>query len=163
MNTRRWLAPFLRRNTSSAGFTLIESVIVILLLSILAAYVLPKAFSTSAMTLESQARTLASDLQRAQHLAATSGQTVLVCANNTTYLLQQGGTCPSPLPATQTTQPVFVSLGNGVTFTSRPALSYNSMGQPSAAANFTIKASDTTASYTVSVAALSGLVSMAKP
>lgn len=167
MNTRRSLAQFRQSVQASAGFTLMESVVVILLLSILAAYVVPKAFSTSSLTLEAQASTLAADLQRAQNLAATSGQTVLVCIgpslNPNTYLLQQGGSCPSTLPANQTTEPVFVVLGNGVIFTKRPALSYNSMGQPSNVADFQIKASDSANSYTVSVAALSGLVSIAKP
>ena len=146
-----------------------EAVIVILLLSVLAAYVVPKAFSASAITLQAQANTLASDLQRAQNLAVTGGKVVLVCADNTTYLLKQqaqpSDICPSPLPAAQTTEPVFVTLGNGVTFTARPALSYNSMGEPSNSnvTTFTIQASDTTTTYTVSVAALSGLVSVATP
>lgn len=163
MNARPSLGTFDRRVTASAGFTLLESVVVIVLLGILAAYVVPKGFGTSSLTLEAQARTLAADLQHAQNLAATSGQTVLVCTSANRYLLQQGGSCPSPLPANQTSEPVFVALGNGVTFVSLPTLSYNSMGQPSSVASFQIKASDSAATYTVSVAALSGLVSIAKP
>ncbi len=165
MNARSPLALFYRRAPASAGFTLLESVIVILLLGILAAYALPRAFDSSAMTLDAQARTLASDLQRAQNLASTSGQMTLVCATTTAYLVQLGGNCPSPLPAqTQATQPVLVFLDKGASFAlPLPALSFNSMGQPNGAASFQIRDASTSSSYTVSVAALSGLVGITRP
>ena len=165
MNARPPLAPFHRHVPASAGFTLFESVIVILLLGILAATVVPKAFDSGAMTLQAQARTLASDLQRAQLLATSSGQNVLVCATSVAYIVQIGGSCPSPLPTLpQSTQPVVVVLDKGATLaTPLPALVYNSLGQPNGAANFQIRSADLSSSYSVSVAALSGLVGIAKP
>ena len=165
MKARPSLAPFHRRVPAPAGFTLFESVIVILLLGILAATVLPKAFDTGAMTLQAQARTLASDLQRAQLLATSSGQNILVCATSAAYIVQIGGTCPSPLPTVpQSTQPTVVILDKGATLaTPTPALIYNSLGQPNAAASFQIRSAGLTSSYTVSVAALSGLIGIAKP
>lgn len=165
MTARPPPAPFDRRATASAGFTLLESVIVILLLGIMAAAVVPKAFDTGAMTLDAQARTLAADLQRAQLLATSSGQTVLVCASSAAYMVQIGGSCPTPLPTLpQATQPIVVELDKDATFaTPLPALTYNSMGQPNGSASYQIRSSGLSASYTVSVAALSGLVGIAKP
>jgi type II secretory pathway pseudopilin PulG len=144
---------------------LFESVIVILLLGILAAYVAPKAFNSSAMTLDAQARALASDLQRAQILATTTGQTVLVCANASAYAVQIGGSCPATLPVqSSATQPVVVALEKGATFSpTLPTLVYSSNGQPNAPASFQIRDAGLTSSFTVSVAALSGLVGLAKP
>lgn len=165
MNARPPLAPFHRHVPASAGFTLFELVIVMLLLGVLAATVVPKAFDTGALTLQAQARTLASDLQRAQLLATSSGQNVLVCATSVAYIVQIGGSCPSPLPTLpQATQPVVVALDKGATLTTPlPALVYSSLGQPNGAANFQIQSAGLTSSYTVSVSALSGLVGIAKP
>lgn len=165
MNARPPPALHVRCAPASAGFTLFESVIVILLLSILAVMVLPKAFDTGAMALEAQARTLAADLQRAQWLATNSGQNVLVCADTSAYIVQIGGSCPSVLPTLpQSTQPVVVALEKSATFaTPLPALTYNSMGQPSSGASYQIRSAGLTSSYTISVAALSGLITIAKP
>lgn len=165
MNTRRSPAP-LSRTQASAGFTLFETVIVLLLLGILSAAVLPKMFSTSSLTLKAQAQTLASDLQRAQQLATTSGQNVYVCATTSAYLVQVGmylpsQACPPSFPALPQppNQPVVVYLANNATLTApNPALWYDSKGQPSSGANFALSGT-----YTVSVTNLSGLVSMTPP
>jgi len=153
-----------------AGFTLFESVIVLIILGVLAVIAAPKAFNTSSTTLDMQARTLASDLQRAQLLATTQGQMVLICPSTAAYLVQIGGICPSPLPTqTLSTQPVLVTLSPNAELaiippaTALPSLSFNSMGKPNGPADFKIRTPNATSSFTVSVADLSGLVSIAKP
>lgn len=168
--TRSMLAILNRRTQASAGFTLLEFVVVIVLMGIVAAYVAPRSFDTGALTLDSQARTLASDLQRAQLLATTQDQLVLVCATSTVYTVQIGGSCPSTLPTQdQNTLPVVVVLSpNAVVSVSptpvnRLAISFNSMGKPSGKTDFQLQNSGATSTFTVSVAALSGLVSITKP
>ena len=165
MKTRPPLAPLSQQSPSWAGFTLLEMVITLVLMGVLAAYVGPKALDTSAVQLDAQAKVLASDLQRAQMLATTRGQTVLVCASATGYTVQLGGSCPTPLPTQpSTTQPVVVSLAPHASLVAPlPSLSYANNGQPNSAASFKLQASSGVATYTVSVAALSGLVSVSAP
>lgn len=167
VNARVPLMPLRRTASASAGFTLFELVIVILLLGIVAVAVLPKAFDSGAITLGAQARTLAADLQRAQLLATSTGKNVLVCADTGAYIVQIGGTCPSPLPALpQSSQPVVVALDKKATFDTNstlPTLVFNSRGEPNAAADYKIWSDGKTSLYIVSVAALSGLVSIATP
>ena len=170
MATRPILALKSRRQQAWAGFTLIESTIVIVLLGIMAAVVAPRAFDSGALTLDSQARTLASDLQRAQLLATTQDQLVLVCVSSTVYMIKVGGSCPATLPTQdQNILPVVVVLSpNAVVSVSPPpvnrlAMSFNSMGKPSGKTDFQLQNSNATSTFTVSVAALSGLVSIAKP
>lgn len=168
--TRPMLAMLYRRTQASAGFTLLEFVVVLVLLGIVAVYVAPRSFDTGALTLDSQARTLASDLQRAQMLATTQEQPVLVCVSSTVYMIQIGGSCPATLPTQdQNTLPVVVVLSpNAVVSVSptpvnRLAMRYDSMGKPTGKTDFQLQNSSATATSTVSVAALSGLVSIAKP
>lgn len=165
MKTLPPLAPLSQQSPSWAGFTLLEMVIALVLMGILAAYVAPKALDTSAVQLDAQAKVLASDLQRAQMLATSRGQTVLVCAAVSSYVLQLGGSCPTPLPSqTSSTQPVVVSLAPLASLVPPlPSLSYANNGQPNNAASFKLQASGGVATYTVSVAALSGLVSVSAP
>ena len=153
-----------------AGFTLIESVVTLLLLAIVAAYAVPKAFNSSAMTLDAQARTLASHVQRAQLLATTSGQPVYVCALGSSYLIQigpylTGQPCPTVIPA-QTTpnQPVVVTLAQQATLTAMPnPLTFDTRGQPSSAGNFQLQAAQDTHTISITAAAITGLVSLASP
>lgn len=101
---------------ASAGFTLFEAVLVILLLGVVSVYIYPKAFNTSAMTLEAQARNLLGHLQRAQLLAISTGSQVSFCTSSNAYLVQIG-TAPCPtLPTTlNSTRPVQVALSNNAT------------------------------------------------
>ena len=171
MNARPTLAPFHRRVPASAGFTLFESVLVILLLGILSAYVLPRAFNTSTMTLDAQARTLASDLQRAQLLAITSGNPVYFCVfASSAYLVQvgpyaSGQVCPAALPTqVSSSQPVVVSLDNEASLSANPnPLNFNSQGQPSAAGGFLLADSVSHLSILVTTAAITGLTSISSP
>ena len=154
MNTRRMLAPFHRRAPASAGFTLMETVIVILLLGILAVYLAPKAFTPAAMTLRAQTRNFASDLQRAQMLATTSGVSVQVQVNTQQYSVQYSPDGVKNVIATNVNlSDAFFSAGTG-TFT------LNSLGQPSDGQPKTIQLSSTGAPspLTVKIYATSGLI-----
>lgn len=158
------------RQQALAGFTLLETVVVILLLAIAAVYAMPRAFNASALTLDMQARTLASHVQRAQLLATTSGQTVYVCAWTQAYLVQVGPVAagiPCPVtPPTQTSvaQPVVVTLEQQATLTAAPnPLSFGSQGQPVSEGRFQLQAAQDARTITVTAAAVTGLISMASP
>lgn len=163
MPARPTLALQSRPQQASAGFTLFESVIVLVLLGIIAAYAAPKAFNASSMTLDAQARTLASDLQRAQLLATSTGSAVYFCALSAGYVVQSSVVCPTSVPAqTSLAQPIAVTLDKQAGLSATPAaLSYNSLGQPSAAGSFVLSSSPAgSGSITVTVAAVTGLVSV---
>ncbi len=166
MNARPPFASFHRHATVSAGFTLFESVIVMLLLGIIAAYAAPKAFNASSMTLDAQARTLASDVQRAQLMAANTGNAVHFCSLSAGYVVQSSAVCPASVPPqTSVAQPIAVTLDKQATLSALPAtLSFNSLGQPSAAGSLQLLAAPSgSGSITVTVAAVTGLVSVGSP
>ena len=173
MAARPPLAPSRRRRQAVAGFTLIESVAVLVLLGLVGVRILPKAFNTSEMTLDAQTRTLASSIQRAQLLASTGSTPVYICTSSAAYVVQvglhdsgAGQACPGTLPSEpQTNEPVVVTLDNSVSLASAPVtpLWFNSLGQPSAAGAYQLQTPNATRSFTVSVAAVTGLVSIARP
>ena len=148
------------------GFTLVESVAVVLLLAILAAVVAPTAFNASALSLGPQARGLAADLQKAQWLGMTSGQAVYLCVPvNQGYLVQVGAyapgqACPSVLPsATSPSQPVVTALESGLTLAANPtALQFKGLGEPHTAASYQLQTSGG-ASRTLSVSAITAHIS----
>jgi len=122
------LARLKYRQQAMAGFTLIESVMVMVLLGIVAAMVMPKAFNPNALTLQAQARNFTASLQKAQLLAITKGVTVTVRVNNSDYSVSANvGGLPSPETTTLENNATFIS-GNNTT------LSFDSLGQPYIAA-----------------------------
>lgn len=165
MSTRSSPALRSRLRQAAAGFTLLESVVVILMLGILGAYVTPKVFNSSDMTLDAQAKVLASHLQRAQLLAMTTGNSVSLCAQSAAYFVQMGAICPSALPAqTSLAQPVLVTLDNNASFASNStAIVFDSLGQPNGAGNLQIRTASNTRSFTIATAAVTGLVSVSSP
>lgn len=170
MEPRQLLARPHQRQQALAGFTLIETVIALLLLAIVSAYAVPKAFNSSAMTLDAQARTLASHVQRAQLLATTSGQPVYVCALGSSYLIQvgpylAGQPCPAVLPALTTpNQPVVVTLVQQATLTAMPnPLAFDTRGQPSSAGHFQLQAAQDAHTISVTASAMTGLVNVTSP
>jgi len=105
------------------GFTLIESVIVIVLLGIAAAFILPKAFDSGPMTLTAQARYFAANLQQAKLLAISEGVAVNVQVNSSSYTI--------PLNMGNMSAQT-VTLEPGTTFSSGAGTGYyfDSLGQP---------------------------------
>jgi prepilin-type N-terminal cleavage/methylation domain-containing protein len=168
MTTRPLLLTLPRNAPATAGFTLFELIIVIVVLAIVSVIFLPKAFDSGALTLKAQAQTLASNLQRAQLLATSSNKNILVCANSGTYMIQIDGlSCPNELPTSpQPTQPVVVALDKNATFDANQTLIYSSSTgtpQSSVPVSFKIWSAGRTSSYTVEVAALSGLITISNP
>jgi MSHA pilin protein MshC len=163
----RPLAPRHRGAQASAGFTLLELVVVLVLLGILSVLAVPKATNTSAMTLDSQSRTLVSGLLSAQLLAYNRGQQVMFCTSGNTYWVQVGASCPAPPSGTSTNQPIVVALSQGASFSAVPGspLAFTSLGQPTATSTLTYRlaATGSTQTFTVSVATLTGYISLTSP
>lgn len=144
----------LRRGVAR-GFTLLETVIVLVVVGLLAAIAIPKAFNPGALTLKAQARQFASDLQRAQLLASTSGVAVQVEIKTTSYTVKQGiGGMPAET----------VTLQNGATFVSgaTTTLTFDTLGQPFTdnvlAFQLADNATTPASSANVKVEAVSGLI-----
>lgn len=149
----RWRHP----RQAVAGFTLIESVMVIVLLGIVAAYVLPKAFDSGPMTLTAQARNFAANLQNAQLLAITEGVAVNVQVNSNSYTI--------PLNMGNMTSQT-ITLEPGTTFSSGAGTGYyfdslgqptNNLGQPTSSWFFQLSAAGKTSPF-VQVEAVSGFI-----
>jgi prepilin-type N-terminal cleavage/methylation domain-containing protein len=102
--------------TSSQGFTLVELIMVVVLISILAVSVVPKFVDTSAISLQGGAAMVAADIRYTQELAMSthSPKTITFTTNNTFYtVVSQTMNLPSR-----------VSISSGATFT------FNSLGEP---------------------------------
>ena len=109
--TRRVLA-------SSQGFTLIEIVLVIILLSVITVSVLPKFFDTTAISIAGAAAMVAADIRYTQELAMASNspKTIVFTTSNTYYTVD----------STNVNLPSHVRISSDVTFT------FNSLGEPTA-------------------------------
>jgi prepilin-type N-terminal cleavage/methylation domain-containing protein len=113
------------------GFTLIELVIVLGIISGLAAMVVPR-FNNSDNTVLAQAHRLARDLRHAQSMAMNQGRTLVFNVQSTTaYRVSYGGSTVIN-PATQ--QPYRVTLDNDATLSGTDT-EFDSMGRPSLAGN----------------------------
>lgn len=154
MKTPPSLTTFVRRASASAGFTLMESVIVILLLGILAAFIAPKAFDSGRMTLKSQAWNFASDLRYAQLLATTTGVPVTVTTSGNRYTIQYTLNSASVTP-------VDVTMANDAVFTpaGQQSLTFDSLGQAQGSLSFAFSSTGNS-SASVSVTAATGLISV---
>lgn len=134
---------------------MLEAIIVMVLLGVLAAAVVPKVSNPDTITLKAQARSFASDLQRAQLLAITTGVDVLVkVTGNNHYTVQY--TLGSAVLT-----PVDVTLDGHATFTpGNGTLIFNSLGQPTPAStsqSFELSTSGAVPA-TVSVQSVSGRI-----
>lgn len=132
---------------------MIEIVIVLLIMSILAAVAVPR-FTNSDSTLLAQAQRLASDLRHAQTMAMNQGRTLVFNVQSTTsYRVTFGGSTVTD-PATM--QPYSVTLDNNVTLHGAN-IEIDSLGRPVAAGTllamehvFTLNGNSRTAAVTLS-------------
>ena len=148
-----------------AGFTLIEVVVVIVILGIISVYATPKSVSTAEITLPSQAQKLASDIRHAQVLATSWGKSLrlsIIAGKNGTYSVSCVTSGSSPCNVSPVVNPsggsFSVSLQKNVVLGGTSTVDFNSLGQPSAAATYTLTTGSST--ITVSVAALTGFVTV---
>ena len=156
------------------GFTIVELIFVIVMVSILSVYAMMRSYSTGELSLPSQAQKMASDIRHAQTLATTQGKrlriTITAAANGNYKVLPctvNAGvvTCT----ATPVTDPVTgagfsVNLKNGVVLAGTATLDFSSLGQPLDSSGASTSASYTLTSgsvETITVAALTGYVTVA--
>lgn len=139
-----------------AGHTLIELVMVLGAVAVLSAVAMIGSSSPADISLPSQVQMLASDISHAQSLAYTSGQRMRLSivssgANGTYSVACVTGTTPCRTDFS-------VTLQKGVSLTGTSSLDFTSLGQPSAAASYTVASGTSTS--TVAVAALTGFVTV---
>ncbi len=95
-----------------SGFTIIELVIIITIISIVATYALMKFPSTPGINVSAQAQQLANDIRFTQTLAMTSGQDYYLKITGSTYqILSASGT-----PQTFAFGNITTRLNTGITF-----------------------------------------------
>lgn len=147
------------------GFTLIELVVVVVILGIISIYATPKPVSTAELTLPSQAQKLASDILHAQLLAISWGKSLrlsIIPGTNGSYSVScvTSGSSPCNVsPVINTSGNSFsVNLQKSVVLGGTNIVNFNSLGQPSAAASYTLTSG--TSTKTVSVAQLTGFVTV---
>lgn len=148
------------------GYSLIELVVVIVILGIISVYASPRFISTGEVTLPSQAHKLASDIRHAQVLAITWGKSLrlsIAPGPNGSYSVSCVTTSSSPCNSTPVINPAIgssfnVVLQKSVVLGGTNSLDFNSLGQPSTAASYTLTSGNS--SVTVSVAALTGFVTV---
>ena len=158
------------------GFTFVELIIVLVVVGILSVVAAVGSVSTADVTLPSQAQKLASDIRHTQTLATTWGRSLRLsvsgCPSSGTYCVScvtlTAGVPPcdtSPVidPATGSSFNVSLQKGVALTGTPTPQLDFNSLGQPTqpaapAGASYTLGGA-----VTVTVAPLTGFVTVCPP
>lgn len=138
---------------SQDGFTLVELVIVIVLIGIMSVYAITNDTSPSELSLPSQAEKMASDIRYAQTLSHSTGQRIcltIVSGTNGTYT---AANCVG------NTILFSFSLAKNVTLNGPTSIFFDTLGQPSAAASYTLTSGRST--KTVSITTLTGFVSVA--
>lgn len=131
-----------------AGFTLVELVIVIVVLSILALYAAMRGTSTGEATLSSQSEQLARDIRHLQMLAATKGQHLQLRAAPAGYSV---ACVPGGPNGCDGTADFSVTLTN-IVLAGPATQDFDSLGRPvsSAASTYTLSAGSSTVAVTVS-------------
>jgi MSHA pilin protein MshC len=135
------------------GFTLIELVIVLVILSIMAAFALPR-MATTDTTVAAQADRLARDLRHAQAMAMNQGRTLSFDIQApAAYRVADSGTTVTD-PASM--EAFLITLDNGVTVAGTD-IDFDSLGRPASAGTllsapriYTLSGTSKTASVTLS-------------
>jgi prepilin-type N-terminal cleavage/methylation domain-containing protein len=131
---------------SSRGFTIIELIMVVVLISILAVSVVPKFMDTSAISLQGGAAMVRADIRYTQELAMSTHapKTITFTTSDTFYtVVSQTMNLPSR-----------VSISNGATFT------FNSLGEPTAGGGSSVQITTVGGSTkTITVESYTGRVS----
>ena len=130
---------------SSQGFTLVEIILVLILVSVLSVSFLPKFFDTGSISIEGAAAMAAADIRYTQELAmgTHSAKTIVFTTNNTYYTVD----------SKNVNLPSHVSISSGATFT------FNSLGEPTAGGGSSVTLSAGTDTKTITVESYTGRVS----
>jgi len=145
--------PTSRKQALHQGYTLTEVIIVLSILSILAAIAVPR-FANSDSTLIAQAHSLSRDLRHVQTIAMNQGRTLTFEVQSaTSYRVIFGG---STITDPTTMQPYSVTLDNDVRLSGKDA-AFDSMGRPVTSGSliaakqlFTLSGNSRTVSVTLS-------------
>jgi MSHA pilin protein MshC len=131
--------------TNSRGFTLVELIMVVVLISILAVSVVPKFLDTSGFSLAGGASMAAADIRYTQELAmgTHASKSIVFTSGNTYYTV---GSQTVNLPSK-------VSISSGATFT------FNSLGEPTAGGGGSVTLSAGAETKTITVESYTGRVS----
>lgn len=156
-----------RPNSHIAGFTLVELIVVLTIVSITSAYAFMRSGSAGTLTLNSQAQTLAQDIRHTQALATTWGTSLRLSttggANGSYRVACVNTSSSSPCNLSPVTNPgtgssYAVTLARNVVLAGSATLDIDSFGTPLAAASFTLSAGGAT--KTVAVAPVTGFVTV---
>ena len=148
------------------GFTLIELVIVIVMLSVLAVFAIGRSISSAEATVSSQADMMAREIRHTQMLATTWEKRLrlsITAGANGVYGVScvTAGAAPcnsSPVIDPVTGNAMQITLQYNVALAGPATLDFNSIGTPSAAATYTLTANGGV--KTIAVQALSGFVTV---
>ena len=129
----------------SKGFTLVELIMVVVLISIMAVSVVPKFLDTSAFSLAGGAAMAAADIRYTQELAmgTHASKSIVFTSGNTHYTV---GSQTVNLPSK-------VSISSGATFT------FNSLGEPTGGGGSSVTLSAGAETKTITVDSYTGRVS----
>ena len=127
------------------GFTLVELIMVVVLISILAVSVVPKFLDTSAFSLVGAASMAAADIRYTQELAmgTHASKSIVFTSGNTYYTV---GSQTVNLPSK-------VNISSGATFT------FNSLGEPTTGGGSSVTLSAGAETKTITVDSYTGRVS----
>ncbi len=127
------------------GFTLIELIMVIVLISILAVSVVPKFMDTSAISLQGGAALVVADIRYTQELAmSTHAPKTITFTTNYTYYTVNSQTMNLPSR---------VSISSVATFT------FNSLGEPTTGGGSSVEIQAGSSTKTITVESYTGRVS----
>jgi MSHA pilin protein MshC len=130
---------------STQGFTLVELILVIILLSVLSVSFVPKFLDTGSISVEGAAAMAAADIRYTQELAmgTHSSKTIVFTATNTYYTVD----------SKNVNLPSHVTISSGATFT------FNSLGEPTTGGGSSLTLSAGTDTKTITVESYTGRVS----
>ena len=155
------------QDEQTAGFTLVEIIVVVLILALAAGLAIPYAVGASSFQAVSGARIVASDLQYAQNTAITdqSSVTVTFQLSQETYTLSNAS---GPLIHPITKDAYTVNFGSteglseldivSASFAGNPSVTFDEMGAPDNPGSVTLQAGSH--AYRVDVAAATGRVAV---
>lgn len=154
--------------SSKGGFTLLELLIVMVMVSLLAMVLVPRMASLGDVDVNQQAEQLRRDLARVQLMAISQSQRLRVSVAAGGYSVS----CVAPASCVgvavqdpQSDSSFAVTLGNGAAFSAAATLDFDSLGRPVnstglVATNTVFTLSESTRTVQVQVRPLTGLASL---